>query len=156
LSAEPIRRTVEVPLEPARAFDLFTREMETWWPLAEYSRVVNEQRGGDVRVTRLEFQARPGGSILEHTSDGRVLPWGEVVGWDPPRQVTMAWRPHSEPEPPTDLIVTFHPQGTRTLVEIEHGGWERLSETFREGMYDIYLRGWVTTLGFYAIAAGRL
>jgi hypothetical protein len=48
-----------------------------------------------------------GGSILERTTDGRVLPWAEVVVWRPPERVVLSWRPLSEPEPPTELEVTF-------------------------------------------------
>jgi hypothetical protein len=39
-----------------------------------------------------------GGSILERTTDGRVLPWAEVVVWRPPERVVLSWRPLSEPE----------------------------------------------------------
>jgi uncharacterized protein YndB with AHSA1/START domain len=98
---EPIRQTITVRIDPERAFDLFTVHMGSWWPVDEYSRVVNEFAGEAIKVARLEFQARMGGSILEHTSDGRILPWGEVIDWDPPHRVVMAWRPHSMPEPPT-------------------------------------------------------
>jgi uncharacterized protein YndB with AHSA1/START domain len=155
MSSQPIRRAAEVPLVPARAFDLFTGEMGTWWPLDQYSRVVNEHREGDVHVTRLEFQAELGGAILEHTSDGKVLPWGEVIAWDPPKRVVMAWRPHSEPEPPTDVVATFRRSEGGTVVELEHRGWERLSPGFREAMYDVYVRGWVVTLGRFAAEADR-
>ncbi len=41
------------------------------------------------------------------------------------------------------------------MVELEHRGWERLSRDFREGLYDIYARGWITTLGRFAAAADR-
>ena len=155
-NVEPIRQALSVPLDPERAFDLFTARMDTWWPLDQYSRVVNEHLGGDTLVTGLEFQGEMGGSILEHTSDGNVLPWGQVVGWDPPREVRMSWRPHSEPELPTEVAVTFRASEDGTLIELEHRGWERLSERFREAMYEIYVRGWVTTLGHYSAAAERL
>jgi len=150
---EPIRQTVTVRLDPERAFDLFTEGMGTWWPLDEYSRAVSEFKDDAIHVTRLEFQARMGGRILEHTSDDRILPWAEVIAWRPPQSVLMAWRPHSEPEPPTDVEVTFTQRHDGTLVKLEHRGWERLSEAFREGLYEIYARGWITTLGCFALAA---
>ncbi len=106
-AVEPIRGTVTVRIDPARAFELFTEHMGSWWPVDAYSRAVSEFEGEGIEVTRLEFQARTGGSILEHTSDGRTLPWGEVIAWHPPHRVVMAWHPHSLPEPPTELEVTF-------------------------------------------------
>jgi uncharacterized protein YndB with AHSA1/START domain len=150
---EPIRHTITVRSDPERTFDLFTRRMGTWWPLEEYSRVVNEGQGQSLEVVRLEFQPRRGGSILEHTSDGRVLPWAEVITWEPPRRVTMAWRPHAQPEPPTEVDVIFRARAGGTVVEVEHRGWDRLSVDFREALYDVYVRGWVTTLGLFGAAA---
>jgi uncharacterized protein YndB with AHSA1/START domain len=148
----PIRQKVEVPGSPDRAFRLFTEQMGTWWPVHDYSRAVSEFQAENVRAERLEFQTRLGGSILEHMSDGRVLPWAEVIVWEPPHRVVMAWRPHSSEEPPTEVDVTFTPRDGDTLVELEHRGWEGLSEAFREGLYDIYARGWVTTLGLFVSA----
>ncbi len=150
---EPIRRTLIVRSDPGHAFDLFTEGMGTWWPLDAYSRAVSEFADHHVQATRLEFQARLGGSILEHVSDGRVLPWGEVIAWEPPSRVLMAWRPHSQPEPPTDVEVTFTARADGTLVRLDHRGWERLSDAFRQGLYPIYVRGWPPTLERFRAAA---
>ena len=35
---EPIRQTVTVRSDPQDAFDLFTRQMGTWWPVESYAR----------------------------------------------------------------------------------------------------------------------
>lgn len=152
-TGEPIRQAVTVPCDPERAFALFTEQMGTWWPVDAYSRSVSEFKDEDIRVARLEFQARMGGRILEHTSAGRILPWAEVIAWHPPHSVLLAWRPHAEPEPPTEVEVTFTPRDVGTLVELEHRGWERLSEAFRGEMYEIYARGWITTIACFAVAA---
>jgi uncharacterized protein YndB with AHSA1/START domain len=153
--SEPIRRTVTVRRDPEVAFHLFTEQMGSWWPLDAYSRAVSEFEGEGLHVARLEFQARMGGSILEHMSDGRILPWAEVIAWHPPHSVVMAWRPHSSPQPPTEVDVRFTAREDGTLVQLEHRGWERLSEDFRAGLYGIYARGWITTLERYAAAADQ-
>jgi uncharacterized protein YndB with AHSA1/START domain len=150
---EPIRRTVTVRTDPERAFNLFTEGMGTWWPLEDYSRAVNESMDEGIRAVGLEFQARPGGRILEHLTDGRTLPWGEVIAWEPPHRVVMAWHPHSEPEPPTEIQVTFTGIPDGTSVEVEHRRWGRLSRDFRESLYGMYARGWVTTLDRFVAAA---
>jgi uncharacterized protein YndB with AHSA1/START domain len=152
---EPIRETVTVLTDPQSAFDLFTNQMGTWWPVELYSRAVSEFESEDVTVVELEFQAGIGGSILEHMSDGRILPWAEVIAWHPPHRVVLAWRPHSAPEPPTEVGVTFAAQEGGTLVELEHRGWHLLSEEFRKALYAIYLRGWPATLACYAAVADR-
>jgi hypothetical protein len=153
--AEPIRQMVTIRGGVERAFKLFTEQMGTWWPVESYSRAVSEFELEDVEVAELEFQARMGGLVLEHLSDGRILPWAEVIGWHSPHRVLMAWHPHSMPELPTEVEVAFTARGGGTLVELEHRGWERLSEGFRASLYDIYARGWITTLGCFAAAAER-
>jgi len=119
---EPIRETVTVRCAPDRAFELFTEHMGTWWPVESYSRKVSELEGEDVEVERLEFQARPGGSVLEHLSDGRILPWAQVIGWHPPDSLVMAWRPHASPQPPTEVEVTFRARDGGTLVDLGASG----------------------------------
>lgn len=150
-----MHQTVTVQCPHALAFELFTEGMGTWWPIDSYSRAVSEFQNTDVKAVRLEFQARLGGAILEHMSDGRVLPWAEVVAWDPPRRVALEWRPHSMPEPPTEVEVRFVARGRDTLVKLDHRGWDRLSEDFRAELYGLYDRGWPTTLELFAAAARR-
>jgi uncharacterized protein YndB with AHSA1/START domain len=149
---EPIRRGVTVRCPSERAFEVFTEEMGRWWPAGTHSRAAVESEG--LEVERIEFQGRVGGQVLEHMSDGRTLPWAEVLVWEPPRRFVLAWRPHSRPQPPTEVEVTFTPRGDGTLVELEHRGWERLTEDFRD-LYADYSGGWIQTLGRYAAAANQ-
>jgi uncharacterized protein YndB with AHSA1/START domain len=151
---EPIVRSVTVECDPRRAFALFTDQMDVWWPAETHSRAAMEFEGEDTKVERIEFQGRIGGQVLEHMSDGRILPWAEIVAWDPPRRFILAWKPHSRPQPPTEVEVTFSPQGTGTLVELQHRGWERLTEDYRE-LYGSYGAGWIGTLNRFAAAAGE-
>jgi uncharacterized protein YndB with AHSA1/START domain len=152
---QPIRATVTVRSDPARAFELFTARMGRWWPLESYSRAVNEFEQEDIGVSELVFEARMGGLILERMTDGRVLPWAEVVAWQPPQRVMLSWRPHSKPEPPTELEVTFAAREDGTSIEVEHRGWELLSEEFRAGLYGIYERGWPFTLQCFVAETDR-
>ena len=94
---------------------------------------MNEFEHEDVGVSELMFEARMGGSIVERMTDGRVLPWAEVLAWQPPQRARCSWRPHSMPEPPTELEVTFASREDGTSIAVEHRGWERLSEEFRGG-----------------------
>ena len=49
----------------------------------------------------------------------------------------------------------FRAEGEGTVVELEHRGWERLSDGFRDALYDIYVRGWATTLELFTEVADR-
>ena len=151
----PIRATVTVRSDPARAFEFFTARMGTWWPIDSYSRAVSEFEHEDVGVSELVFDARMGGSILERMTDGRVLPWAEVVAWQPPQRVVLSWRPHSKPEPPTEIEVTFSAREGGSSIEVVHRGWERLSEEFRAELYEIYERGWPFTLQRFVAESDR-
>ncbi len=153
---QPIQRSVSVPLEPAKAFELFTSRMGTWWPMATHSRAATEFEDDDVQAVGVEFEARAGGQVLERMSDGRVVPWAEIVEWDPPRRFVMAWKPHPRPQPPTEVEVRFTDHGASgTLVELEHRAWERLSEPIAPELYASYAGGWVTTLEAFAAVARR-
>lgn len=142
---EPIRASTSVSSPPERAFELFTERLDTWWPLRTHSRAASDFEGQDVEVERIEFQGRVGGQVLEHLSNGEVLPWAEVLVWDPPSRLVLAWKPSSTPHPPTELEIRFTPQGGGTLVELEHRGWERLGEIAEEARAS-YGTGWVLTL----------
>lgn len=153
---KPIRRSVRVALDPGRAFELFTARMETWWPVDTHSRAATEFDDDEAHAVGIEFQGRVGGHVLERTSDGRVLPWAEIIGWDPPNGFVMAWKPHSRPQPPTEVEVRFVDDGKGgTVVELEHRAWDRLSEPIAPELYSSYAGGWVKTLEAFAAGAER-
>jgi len=152
VSGEPIRRSVSVGSTPERAFRLFTEEIGTWWPVEMHSRAVDDFEGEGLKAERIEFQGRLGGRVLEHMSDGRVLPWGEVVAWEPPSRFVLSWHPSFSDRPPTEVEVRFTASGEATLVELEHRGWEALGPDAAELMSG-YSAGWAPTLERFRSAA---
>jgi uncharacterized protein YndB with AHSA1/START domain len=90
--------------------------------------------------------------------DGSECQWGKVLTWDPPRKVVLAWQITSQwqfgAQFMTEVEVRFTPEGTGTLVELEHrlleryenaetdiraqlespGGWGGLLERFRRSV----------------------
>jgi uncharacterized protein YndB with AHSA1/START domain len=140
---EPIRVSVRVQADPERAFRVFTDGLDTWWPLEVHSRAVDGFEG--VKAERVVFEGRVGGRVLEHLSDGQVLPWGEVLVWEPPARFVLAWKPNSSPLPPTELEVRFTPEAGGTLVELEHRNWEVLGEIAEKARAG-YGTGWVMPL----------
>ena len=104
------------------------------------------------KVERVEYQAKAGGQVLEHLSNGKTLPWGDVLEWDPPRRFVLAWHPTFSERPPTEVEVTFTALGDGTLVELEHRGWERLGPD-AASLQDNYATGWITTLERFRAAA---
>jgi uncharacterized protein YndB with AHSA1/START domain len=120
----PVRKSVRVKADVARAFRVFTEEMDSWWPRTHHI--------GSSPMKRVVVEGRPMGAIYTEQEDGTNCPWGSVLTWEPPHLFVMAWqiRPDWQFEPDlskcSEVEVRFTPadDGT-TLVELEHRGLQR-------------------------------
>jgi uncharacterized protein YndB with AHSA1/START domain len=115
---EPLRISLLVDCSIDHAFETWTQQPETWWPLAH---TVTHEPG--VRVT---FEPRVGGRIFERTPAGAEVEWGRITAWDPPRRLVYEWHIATDPANATEVEIAFTPEGGRTRVHVEHRGWERL------------------------------
>ena len=140
-SVEPVRKSVTVPAAPQRAFELFTREIGTWWPLGTHS------IGGD-KITEVVFEEQVGGRIYERHSDGGEGEWGRVLAWDPPGRFAMTWYPGHDSSQATELEVSFKADGDGTRVDLVHRGWEILADRAQESRNE-YDAGWGKVLSYY-------
>jgi uncharacterized protein YndB with AHSA1/START domain len=141
----PVRKTIEVSCTPERAFDVFTKEIGTWWPLNTHTML-------DGDATGCVFGTAPGEKIYETAPDGTKCVWGRVTTWEPPRHVTFEWKPNTNDKPPTEVDVTFEPSEGGTMVTLIHSGWERLGDGADEARAS-YVTGWDPVLGQYAKTA---
>ena len=148
---DPIHATVTVRRPPEEAFQVFTRDMGTWWPVREHSIAVDEY-DGRVKVESIVVEERLGGRIYEVMLDGAEATWATILAWDPPHRLVLAWKPNLSDNPPTEVAVTFSPHQGGTRLELEHRGWERLgsnAESVRSG----YGEGWIGVLALFAKTA---
>lgn len=151
---EPIRRSILVHCSVEHAFRVFTEQMSTWWPLDTHSRAVDEEIEG-VTAVGVHLEPRAGGRIQEELSNGQMRSWGQILAWDPPGRLVIAWKPNSNPLPPTELEVTFSAEGGGTRVVLEHRGWERRGEGAERARAG-YDRGWAVVFDkLYAEAVAR-
>ena len=141
---EPLVKGVLVPLPPARAFELFTDGISSWWPLGTHS--VGRAEAVSVRV-----DGTVGGEIVETMSDGRTTVWGTVTAWEPPDLVAFTWHPGGDPVRATQVSVTFTQVSDGTRVELTHTGWEVLEHGI--AMRENYDGGWELVLGHYTSLA---
>jgi uncharacterized protein YndB with AHSA1/START domain len=125
---DPIRRSIVVRCTPQRAFEVFTQEMSSWWPLDSHSIAANTQG----RAQRVVVEPHEGGRVYEVRADGTEASWGEVRTWDPPARLILAWKPNERPQPPTELEISFTEQADGTTVALEHRGWELLGPLAEE------------------------
>ena len=143
MAIAPIEKKLRVPLDPAAAFDLFTRDLVRWWPLAQYS-----CGGGD--ALDVQFETRVGGAVIERTRTGERHTWGTVTAWDPPHRFSMTWHPGVPVAQATQLTVEFSAaQGGGTDVHLVHDGWETRDAQAR----DNYDGGWQGVLARFVACA---
>jgi uncharacterized protein YndB with AHSA1/START domain len=149
-SIEPVRKTVTVPAAPPRAFELFTRHIHEWWPLATHS--IDAGESGSAHETVI-FQGGAGGQIYERTTKGEELKWADVVAFEPPHRFVLSWNPSREQDRPrTEIEVTFTDVEGKTRVDLEHRGWEKLGERAAEARQG-YSQGWESVLAGFAESA---
>jgi uncharacterized protein YndB with AHSA1/START domain len=142
---EAVRKSLVVKCSPERAFQVFTAEIGSWWPLQRYSI-------GEDKITEVVFEQKVGGRIFERHSDGGEGEWGRVLEWDPPHRFVMSWYPGSDAAEATELEIRFAAQDDGARVELEHRGWEILGGQAAETR-NSYDGGWNGVLGDFESAA---
>jgi uncharacterized protein YndB with AHSA1/START domain len=147
ITPAPIRRSVEVKVPPARAFAIFTAEASRWW-LKSHSISATKSPIKDVVI-----EPRAGGRWYERGEDGSECDWGQVLAWEPPSRLLLAWQINADfkydPSLLTEVELRFTPTGSGTLVELEHRLIERMGER-GAGMRDAFTRGWGLLLESFA------
>jgi hypothetical protein len=119
LERPPVRQSTLVRSGLEHTFDVFVREIGSWWPLAPFSM-------GEERVRSVTFERAVGGRVYETWDDASEHDWGTVLAWDPPHRFCMTWNVTGTP---TEVEIAFTAEAEdRTRVELEHRGWDRLSE----------------------------
>jgi uncharacterized protein YndB with AHSA1/START domain len=150
-SDAPIRKTIVVAASTERAFQVFTEEMSTWWPLST-------SHIGKVDAKSAVIEPFVGGRWFERGIDGSECDWGRVLTWDPPRRLVLSWEISGDfqydPSIQTEVEVRFTPEGTSTRVDLEH----RLLHYYGDkagkmrGIFDSE-QGWTRMLGAFAARA---
>ncbi|MEM6387867.1 MAG: SRPBCC domain-containing protein [Pseudomonadota bacterium] len=147
MTTDPIVKTVQVPLSPEAAFELFTARIGEWWPLHQKS----VSAGQGARSQSLEIEPAVGGAFVETGHDGGRHLWGTVQEWRPGEAFTTTWHPGKMADHQTRIRVTFEAEGDGTLVTLTHSGWGALSDA-EAAMREPYVTGWDTVLDLYVAA----
>jgi uncharacterized protein YndB with AHSA1/START domain len=137
----PVHKSVTVPIGPERAFDLFTTEIGTWWPLATHS-------VGLERASGVSCGTSVGDQLVETLSDGTTSVWGSVLESDRPRFIVWSWHAGRSADDATRLELTFTASGDgSTVVKLVHSGWERWADG--QARARGYNEGWDVVLASY-------
>jgi len=141
LVIEAVRKTVTVDCLVEEAFRVFTTDAISWWPVDMHS-----IDGSNVRD--IVFEEREGGEVYELSASGKKGHWATVVEWDPPSRLALAWNILEREPIATELEVPFPPEEEGTRVELEHRGWEAVTED-APAKRESYDTGWDHVLGVY-------
>ncbi|MFI4950729.1 MAG: SRPBCC family protein [Caulobacterales bacterium] len=121
-----IRKTFTVRAAPEKAFAIFTDGFGRWWPKSHYI--------GDSPLTTAVVEPGVGGRWYGLHEDGHESPWGDVLAWEPPTRLVLAWRISGEwtydPRLLTEVEVRFTALGEgETRIDFEHRGLERFGDS---------------------------
>jgi uncharacterized protein YndB with AHSA1/START domain len=148
MSVKPIRQSVRVKADPARAFTLFTQKMGAWWP--------DKKTIGPAPRADIVVEPFIGGRWFERSADGTETQWGHVLSFDPPNRIILAWQISGQwkfdPDLVTELEITFSTLGRETEVVLEHRNLERLGQD-NPNLLSLMDQGWGAILGSYQRSA---
>ena len=149
----PVRKVVSVNASPARAFEVFTAGFARWWPGATH-------HIGQAAYKTAVLEPRAGGRWYEIGEDGSECEWGDVLVWDPPGRLVLAWRIgadwqyHADLE--TEVEVTFVAEAAGTRVTLEHRRLERMGEAAQTLRAQVDSEGgWTGIMALYAAEASK-
>jgi uncharacterized protein YndB with AHSA1/START domain len=124
----PVRKTITVKATVERAFEVFTSDFDSWWPRSHHI--------GKSPMTKAIVEEKVGGRCYSEQEDGSECDWGQILAWEPPRRLVIAWQVSSswgyEPDlaKSSEVEVRFTPEpGGMTRVDLEHRHFERHGPT---------------------------
>ena len=149
--------SLRVKATPERAFDVFTREIGSWWRPNVLYQFTPSGTG------TLSFEPGANGRLIEMLPDGAVFEIGRVVVWEPPVRLAFSWRQASfRKDQLTYVEVRFEPVDEETRVVVEHTGWDTVpaQSVARHGFPDaVFLQRhaewWQSLLRSMANVAGQ-
>lgn len=118
---EPVVSKIEVTCSQQWAFEVFVREMGSWWPLQQRS--MSMKSGHPPKALNVDPQV--GGRIVEIGHDGTEYHWGTIKSLNPPSFVAMDFHMGMPADKASLVEVRFTPLGeNRTEVELTQSNWE--------------------------------
>jgi uncharacterized protein YndB with AHSA1/START domain len=112
-----VKKHVFVKTTPERAFDVFTKEMGTWWPLKTH-------HISKIDAVAAVIEPFAGGRWFERGTDGSECDWGRVLAWEPHARLVLAWQIDADwqhdAQLMTEVEVRFTAENGGTRVDVEH------------------------------------
>ncbi len=121
----PVRKSILVAATRERAFEVFAIGFDRWWPRSHTI--------GKSALQRVVLEPRVGGRWYGIDVDGSETDWGDVLLWEPPARLLLAWRIGPDWRYHADLLtevdVTFTAiDAATTRVDLEHRLLENMGD----------------------------
>ena len=125
IKTAPIVKSFTAPASPEKAFAVFTDNHGNWWP--------KTHSVGASPLKQAVIEPRVGGRWYGALEDGTEAAWGDVLAWEPPGRLVLAWRLNGQftydPNLLTEIEVRFTAEGEGvTRIDFEHRHLERLGD----------------------------
>ncbi len=136
--------TVDVALDPAAAFAVFTEEIGQWWRPGPIN-WNNASLAVGIRIER-----GVGGRWIEvhDPATGEGFECGRITVWEPGARFVFLYRDAGHVLDGTEVEVRFEAIAGGTRVTLEHRGWEQVSRDLAAGKREIKRWGWANILGW--------
>jgi len=150
----PVRKSLVVEASPDRAFEIFTKGIDRWWPKTHGI--------GAGPLVRSVLETHVGGRWYTTHEDGSEVTVGHirvcevgrrlVFGWE----IGANWKPDSRIAFASEVEVRFTAEGAgRTRIDLEHRDFEKMGETDGATMRGSVENGWPKILELFAAEAKR-
>ena len=150
----PVRKSIVVETGAAHAFAVFTAGIDRWWP--------HDKGIGPGPIACSVIEPFVGGRWYTRHAGGSEVTVGHVRVWEPGTRLVLGWeisaqwKPDARVELASEVEVRFIAEGpSRTHVELEHRGFERMGAADGETMRGSVDHGWPGMLECYAREAAR-
>jgi hypothetical protein len=141
-----VTATVEVPVGPEVAFDVFTSEIDRWWrpgPINWYD---------SARAVGTKIEPGVGGRWIEVYDEehDEVLEIARINTWEPGTRMVMDYLDGGYENSGTEVEVRFEAIEGGTRVTVEHRGWGAVPPDVAGRSRSMKRWGWASILGWYS------
>ena len=146
MSSQPVVTVaVEVAVDPATAFAMFTEEIGRWWRPGPLNWNYSD------RAVGMRIEPGVGGRWIEvhDEATGEGFEHGRVLVWEPARRLVLRYADRGHDIDGTEVEVRFEAVDGGSRVTLEHRGWERLAADLAAGKIRTKRWGWANILGWY-------
>lgn len=140
-----VTASVEVTVDPATAFTIFTEEIGRWWQPGPIN------WNDPYRALGIRIEPGVGGRWIEiyDEATGEGFECGRMTIWEPGARFVFLYQDAGHDLDGTEVEVRFEPVPGGTRVTLEHRGWERVAPAIAERKRDTKRWGWANILGWY-------